>query len=130
MPYHASMNDLKRAAEAEAEARKRFNAAYRKLEQEGVGGEDSLNRLQPRYEEYQQKRFERMVEERDVKMLRRGTYRGIAIAAGILFVFWTVQAGTPLGGRYIFGVLALSCLYLVWRLGRIPLLGHEQDIDD
>ena len=97
------MSDLERAAEAEAEALDRFKAAYHELEQKGVGGEDRLERLQPLYEDYQQKRFERRVEERDVKMLRRGTWRGIAIAAGALFALltaWTLQDAftTEIGG--------------------------------
>ncbi len=96
------------------------------LSREGL---EKLHQLQPCYEDYQQKRSERMVEERDVKMLRRGMYRGIAIAAGLLFAFWVVQIDTPVEGRYIFGVLGASCIYLIWRLGRIPLLGHEQDVD-
>ena len=54
------MSDLKRLAEAEAEALDRLNAAYLKLEKEGVEGLERLNQLQPCYEEYRQKRFERM----------------------------------------------------------------------
>ncbi len=137
MPYHAGMSEVEYSPEAEAEALDRFNNAYHKLEQEGVGGEERYHQCLTLYKKWdaihKQGELEGWIKNRDSAMLGRGTKRGIAFALGVLFAFWTVQSffGTdlPAAGRVALSVAALGCLYLAWRLGRIPYLGEEDEVD-
>lgn len=119
------------------EALDQWEAARRKLEQEGVDGGSIFMQTVPQYEKFDAFRkkgeFVSSVINRNAGMLRRGTRRGIAIGLGLLFSVWTVRSfslsNVPVEGQIVLGVLALSCLYYAWRSGRIPYLGEEDEID-
>lgn len=98
-------------AEAEAEQRleRAVSAAFEELEGRGVTGKARLMemnaRVEPLRKEYENKKFARMLAERDRKMLQRGTRRGFAIVLGILCFLWgsnaLTQAITNESGGYV-----------------------------
>ena len=91
------MSDSERLQQAETDAleslKKAAEAIGREQDREGLTGErrarEMSERLRPLQAAYEQKRLERMVEGRDVNMLRRGTWRGVAIVVGLSCLLWS-----------------------------------------
>ena len=141
--YHVSMGDLVHARRAEGEAERQYSeaadAVFNELMEKGVGGTELLQQLRERCEplrdNYEQKRFERMVEERDENMLRRGTRRGMLIVGGtvcLLLSALAVRVGFTEDAFFIYvGCVGAVCagwsFYTARRLLRIPPLGEENE---
>ena len=92
------MSDSERLEQAETDAleslKKGAEVIDREQDREGLPhGErramEMVERLRPLQVVYEQKRFERMTEQRNVNMLRRGTWRGVAIVVGLSCLLWS-----------------------------------------
>ena len=91
------MSDSERLHQAETDALESLKKAAedigREQDREGLTGErrarEMSERLRPLQAAYEQKRLERMAEGRDVNMLRRGTWRGVAIVVGLSCLLWS-----------------------------------------
>lgn len=140
----------------EARAASRYDRAlcdaYERLKK-GESVSRAMEKAEPLRIELEQKRFELMVEERDENMLRRGTKRGMLIVVGIALLLssaWVLNEAftanydesfpvledglDPEEVRvdiFVFGVSLVLCagasLLAARRLGRVPLLGKEND---
>ncbi len=91
------MSNSERLQQAETDAleslKKAAEVIEREQDREGLTGErrarEMSERLRPLQTAYEQKRLERMVEERNGNMLRRGTWRGVAIVVGLSCLLWS-----------------------------------------
>lgn len=85
----------RRESAAEGRLNEAIKATFLELREAGVGGkalfEQVEERVQPLRIEYEQAKYERVVEERDGRILRRGTWRGVALAASVLCFVWMTQ---------------------------------------
>lgn len=139
------MSELDKLAGAEFAALERYNDAcknaWQELDEHGTGryrGIEYEKRVAPLRAEYEEARFARMVGERDVKMLSRGTRRGCFLVSGIVLLFMALPsirlslAGSTLDSEnavFVYGaiIIAAGLFYEYWRLGKIPLLGKEEE---
>ncbi len=91
------MSDSERIQQAETDALESLKKAAedigREQDREGLTGDrrarEMSERLRPLEAAYEQKRLDRMVEERNGNMLRRGTWRGVAIVVGLSCLLWS-----------------------------------------
>jgi len=131
---------LSDAHTAEHEAKERLDdaamAAWDELTEQQVGGRDLLSQIDQRTREarqkYDQARFERLVLERDERMLNRGTRRGVLFTIGVgclVATFLLARENEPI----LWYLASLSFLIALWalsdarRLKRIPRLDDETD---
>lgn len=92
----SELSELKRLeVAAEARLNEAVRAAFLQGREAGIGGKALFERVEERVQplriEYEQAKYERAVEERDRRMLRRGTWRGVALAASVVLFFWMTQ---------------------------------------
>ncbi len=93
------MSDLRELRRRESAAEGRLNeaikATFLELREAGVGGKVLFERVEERVQplriEYEQAKYERVMEERDGRMLRRGTWRGVALAVTVLLLVWAIR---------------------------------------
>ena len=93
------LRKVKRLQQAEADALERLKKAAEviagDLDREGLTGERYFRqrneRLRPLQKAYEQKRWERTVEERELYMVGRGTWRGFLLALGIVVLLGSVS---------------------------------------